>query len=233
MGDEHYIEVTALIGPIDPPHKLHTFDDDGVRDTVHGARAQRIFEAILGVDPDANLSAHVVDEDSMPDDGEGVAAVVANRDWLRARVGELELQAGDRERHLRDALKDVTANRDRLRAMWEEQRAIVKRLHESTLGQLTDERDRLRAVVDAQRDAIHARNCYISADTDEERDAAGRMMEVARERLLALDVSPAMGGEPVFTEDGLPVPEPYASDVRRIHRQLHSETPAMGGDSDD
>jgi hypothetical protein len=33
--------------------------------------------------------------------------------------------------------------------MWEEQRAIVKRCHESTLGQLRDERDRLRAVVDA------------------------------------------------------------------------------------
>lgn len=35
---------------------------------------------------------------------------------LRERVGELELQAGDRERHLNDALKDMRAERDRLRA---------------------------------------------------------------------------------------------------------------------
>lgn len=56
------------------------------------------------------------------------------------------------------------------------------------------ERDRLRVVVEAQGYAIYARNCYISADSDEERDAAGRMMEVARERLVQLDGSGDIGG---------------------------------------
>ena len=54
--------------------------------------------------------------------------------------------------NVRMGMAETSAERDRLREMWEEQRAIVKRLHESTLGQLTAERDRLQAVVDAARE---------------------------------------------------------------------------------
>lgn len=43
----------------------------------------------------------------------------AERDRLRARVLELEAQVGEREQHLRDALKDMRAERDRLRAVVE------------------------------------------------------------------------------------------------------------------
>lgn len=61
MGTEHYVEVTAVIGPIGPPYKLHVFTADSeVDDTPHGELAQRVSEAILAVDRDASVCAHVV-----------------------------------------------------------------------------------------------------------------------------------------------------------------------------
>lgn len=49
----------------------------------------------------------------------------AERDRLRARLLELEAQVGEREQHLRDALKDMRTERDRLRAVVEAARAYL------------------------------------------------------------------------------------------------------------
>lgn len=91
---EHYIEVTAIIGPIDEPHVLHTFDPDGtVRMTAHGDLAERLFNAIYKVDHDADVSAHVTTEDRMLS-GPGLL-----RDALASVTDE------------RDELRDVVVNR--------------------------------------------------------------------------------------------------------------------------
>ncbi len=88
-------------------------------------------------------------------------------------------------RAIDQALLDAIAERDRLRGMWEEQRAIVKRCHESTLGQLTAERDRLRAVVDAVR---HFIALQVTDDHPPEDDTAAWEQMIAS--LEQLDVSP-------------------------------------------
>jgi hypothetical protein len=224
VSDGHYIEVTALIGPIDPPHKLHTVDD-GVMDTEHGARAQRIFEAILAVDPDADVSANVVDEDGLPDDGEDVAKIIAERDRLRAAYTQLlgpaehlrrfsgEVQADILAGHpgtsglalaVRDVLRALDASpaegdvngTDRVNAL----RNVFRRLRD-----VEAERDRLRAVVD---DALLG----LRQLTDELRDHDDHDIADATARLYRsiagqvderrqLDVSPTMGDD----EEEVPV----------------------------
>jgi hypothetical protein len=62
MTDEHYIEFGALIGPIDPPYKLHTFTDGRPQNTVHGELVERLHNAIAEIDHDAGTSAHVTTE---------------------------------------------------------------------------------------------------------------------------------------------------------------------------
>jgi hypothetical protein len=59
-SDDHYIQITVEIGPIEPPHGLHTFEGDNPVNTVHGELVQRIFSAVLEVDHSAGLSARVV-----------------------------------------------------------------------------------------------------------------------------------------------------------------------------
>ena len=63
--EPRYIEFTAVIGPIDPPHKLHEFEGDDVVSTVHGELAERLFEAVERESPGANTSAKIVTDAEM------------------------------------------------------------------------------------------------------------------------------------------------------------------------
>jgi hypothetical protein len=147
VSDEHYIEVTALIGPIEPPYKLHTFDGGGVNETVDGARAQRLFETILAVEPDADVSAHVVDEDDLPDAGEDVAEIIAERDWLRTILEESAPLVG--------RVVELEAERDRLRETVRVQTNAADAAAEAVgnmaeyVSRVVKERDALRAIVEA------------------------------------------------------------------------------------
>jgi hypothetical protein len=82
VSDERFIEFTAIIGPIEPPHALHVRDQDGTHDTVHGRLARRLFEAVVAIDPHADMSAHVTTEAKM----QARHDAVAERDRTRAVV---------------------------------------------------------------------------------------------------------------------------------------------------
>jgi hypothetical protein len=61
MGEEHFIEFTAVVGPIPPPFKLHTPDGN----TAHGIRAERLFDAVHNIEDDIDASAKIVTEDEL------------------------------------------------------------------------------------------------------------------------------------------------------------------------
>lgn len=64
-GEERYIEFNAVIGPIDPPYQLHTFDGDGPHATTHGVLAERLHDAVADLAPKCGTSAQVVTEAEM------------------------------------------------------------------------------------------------------------------------------------------------------------------------
>jgi hypothetical protein len=114
MDDErvsdHYIEVTALVGPIgDPPFVLHTFADNGdATDTVHGELAIRMFDSLYKVDQDIYASATIVTEDEMEARADALS-IRAERDRLRAVAVAARAYVDEVPAILRD---DVSARED-------------------------------------------------------------------------------------------------------------------------
>lgn len=164
MSDEHYIEVTALVGPIDPPYKLHIFDDGVMEETANGARAERIFEAIMSVDPDADVSAHVIDQDGLPDDGEDVADIVTERNRLRTDV-QVQTDAADAAAEAVGAMavkvSATLAENARLQAgimTAEVHGELIVRMRESVWRVLEAELDRLRTVAFTAQIYLDARS---------------------------------------------------------------------------
>jgi hypothetical protein len=106
--DEHYIEFTAVIGPIDKPHKLHTIEADGsVTGTVHGDLAGRLANAVWAVDHDADLSTHITTEPEM----QTARVLAAERDRLRTVLRKLwgawnDATLDDAESHRLDLTRD-------------------------------------------------------------------------------------------------------------------------------
>jgi hypothetical protein len=90
---------------------------------------------------------------------------------------------------------------------------------------LKAERDRLRAVVEA---AIrHIEQEQFRGNSTDPLNEVYRVLhdESITPAAPQLDRSANMGGPdalPVYIEDGSEVPEPYASDVRRIAREIHA-----------
>jgi hypothetical protein len=112
--DEHYIEFTAVIGPIDEPHKLHTFDADGSpRNTVHGDLSDRLASAVWEVDHDADVSAHVTTETEMQARSDAVAERDRMRDELEAGLAQWVKEA----KHAASRIGKCNRERDRLRAV--------------------------------------------------------------------------------------------------------------------
>jgi hypothetical protein len=129
-------------------------------------------------------------------------------DRQRARVLELEGQAGDRERHLSDALKDMRAERDRSRERiaayegsleaWEEMDRVI---HQSSLAaqaliertprgvgraivlgaQLLGRAEEAEAERDRLRAVVEAAQAYVEAEVDDQCPDA----EYFRDRLVA------------------------------------------------
>lgn len=81
MSDEHFIEFTAVIGPIPPPFKLHTPDGN----TTHGDRAERLFDLVHNIEDDVDASAKIVTEDEL-DARADALKLRAERDRLQAVV---------------------------------------------------------------------------------------------------------------------------------------------------
>lgn len=77
MSDDHYIEFTAIIGPIDEPHALHIHDGKGgVHDTEHGRLAQRLFDTVADI-VQADMAAHVTTDNATR------SALIVERNRLR------------------------------------------------------------------------------------------------------------------------------------------------------
>jgi hypothetical protein len=223
VNDEHFIEFTAVIGPISPPFKLHNADGN----TAHGDRAERLFETVHNIEDDIDASAKIVTEDELD----------ARADALKLRAENAQLRAVvDADDGWASVVMQIMRTIDGGRRTWSDP---VGKQVTAAVAEVVAERDRLRAVVAEAREAL----TYIEQRdelADENPAAFGgaayrRKRDQARMALDLLDVSPSMGGK-TCPQCGTPYRwrrkfnNGNPKDFLLSDCECDDETPSMGGD---
>lgn len=198
----HYIEFTAVIGPIDPPLVLHLFDGGGKPvDTVHGQLAAQIFDVLHDTYLDIDASAKIVTDEELQTRADALAMRV-ERDRLRAVLDHLRESAESAIGQDREDQYDE-GNRD---AWLYVRNAVDGRAGPATAldvnKEFTDaeaERSRLRDELEAVRPQYEQHIRVLNAALKHVETDWGRLREAVIDLLNAV----AQGDSPMVTQAAL------------------------------